>query len=324
VRLVIALGGNALLQRGEKPDASVQVAHVTAVSAALARAASEHEVLLCHGNGPQVGLLSLESETDTSLTRPYPLDVLGAQTQGMIGYWLAQGIRNAEPRSKSTVVTVITQTVVAADDPGFSTPTKFVGRGYTCTEAKGLAAVHGWQVARDGNRWRRVVPSPEPQDIVELPAISSLLHAGATVICGGGGGAAVTRDESGRLHGVDAVVDKDLTAAWLAVALHADRLIILTDIEAVMADFGKPDAHPIDHLTIAEIKASSYPVGSMGPKVDACARYVEATGKSASIGSLTDAAAVITGATGTVISNEPSPQPAAPSTPAAPLHSLSA
>jgi carbamate kinase len=324
VRLVIALGGNALLQRGEKPDASVQIAHVTAVSAALAAAASHHEVLLCHGNGPQVGLLSLESETDTSLTRPYPLDVLGAQTQGMIGYWLAQGIRNAEPRSKRPVVTIITQTVVDADDPGFGAPTKFVGRGYPCAEAQGLAAVHGWKVARDGDHWRRVVPSPEPRDIVELTTIRTLLHSGATVICGGGGGAAVIRDETGRLSGVDAVVDKDLTAAWLAVALKADRLIILTDIDAVMAEFGKPAANPIAHLTTAEIRASTYPVGSMGPKVVACARYVLATGKSASIGSLTDAEGVIAGVTGTVISDEPSTRPAAPTSPVVPLHRVSA
>jgi carbamate kinase len=300
VRVVVAIGGNALLQRDETPDADIQQRHLRDVGTAVAALAAHNELLICHGNGPQVGLLSLESESDTSLTRPYPLDVLGAQTQGMIGYWLAQAIRNGG--LQTPVVSVLSQTVVDPTDRAFQTPTKFVGRTYTRAEAAGLAALHDWRVARDGARWRRVVASPEPAAVVELEPIRTLVESGVTVICGGGGGAPVVQDHAGRLRGVDAVVDKDLTSAWLAVALQADRLIILTDVPAVMANFGRTDAQPLPFIDAGEEESAGYPTGSMGPKVEACRRFALATGRTATIGALSDAASVFAGHAGTVIS----------------------
>ena len=304
MRIVAALGGNALLERGERPDATVQLHHVQAAAEALAALAGEHELVVCHGNGPQVGLLALESEADRSLSRPYPLDVLGAQTQGMIGYWLAQSLRNAGVTKH--VVSVITQTVVDAADPGFADPTKFVGAVYDEDEAHRLAGLNGWQLARDGERWRRVVASPDPIGIVELDAVRALVDGGSVVVCGGGGGVPVTVDAAGRLAGVEAVVDKDLTAALLARALDADRLLVLTDVPAVMRDFGTPAAAPIARLYLDELDELSFPAGSMGPKITACRRFVADTGRPAAIGALTDAPALLAGTAGTTVAVRPS------------------
>jgi len=305
VRIVIALGGNALLARGEEPDAAIQLHHVQAAAEALAPLAVDHEVVICHGNGPQVGLLALESQADTSLSRPYPLDVLGAQTQGMIGYWLAQSLRNAGVASP--VLAVVTQTVVDAADPAFAAPTKFVGPVYSEAEARRLATAHDWRIAADGEHWRRVVASPEPRRLVEADSIARLVDAGTVVVCGGGGGAPVVDD--GRLSGVEAVVDKDLTSALLAISLRADRLVLLTDVSAVVRDFGTPDARPLRELTLEDLAHLEFAAGSMGPKIEACRRFVEATGHPAAIGSLTAVVAVLDGTQGTSVVTVPTTSP---------------
>jgi carbamate kinase len=304
VRIVVALGGNALLQRGERPDASIQLDHIRAAAGALAPLADEHDVIVCHGNGPQVGLLALESENDPELTRPYPLDVLGAQTQGMIGYWLAQSLRNAGV--SGSVLGVITQVVVDPADPAFAAPTKFVGPAYPRDRARQLGDQHGWTTARDGPAWRRVVPSPEPQRIVEQDSIVALAQAGTVVICGGGGGAPVV-DDGGLLRGVEAVVDKDLTAALLAIAVAADRLVLLTDVSAVMRDFGTPQQAPMPLLDLDDLTRLTFAAGSMGPKIEACRRFVAATGRPAVIGSLLDATALLDGKAGTTITSKGEP-----------------
>lgn len=300
MRVVAALGGNALLERGELPEATVQEQHVNKAALALAPLAQAHELVLTHGNGPQVGLLALENAADRGLRTPYPFDVLGAQTQGMIGYWLLQALQNALPGSR--VACLVSRTVVSADDPAFSHPTKFVGAVYDEAEARKLAAAHGWDIRQDGTRWRRVVPSPEPLDLLELPSVRVLLDSGAVVICAGGGGAPVVRDAAGMLHGSEAVVDKDLTAALLARQLDADALLLLTDVAAVQDGYGTPQARPIRRATPAELRARDFPAGSMGPKIEAVCRFVEATGKPAAIGRLADARALLAGEAGTLVS----------------------
>ncbi|GAA0250097.1 carbamate kinase [Saccharothrix mutabilis subsp. mutabilis] len=299
MRIVVALGGNALLARGERPDAEVQLHHVEAAARALAPLAEHHELVVCHGNGPQIGLLALESQRDESLTHPYPLDVLGAQTQGMIGYWLAQALRNEGVRRP--VLCVLTQTEVDPGDPAFGAPTKFIGPVYDRARAEDLALRHGWAVAADGPHWRRVVASPEPLRLTEQEPIARLVAEGVVVVCGGGGGVPVARGGDGRLRGAEAVVDKDLTAAALAIGLAADRLVLLTDVPHVMRDFGTPDARPLRHLDVDELRDLRFPAGSMGPKVEACRRFVAATGFPAAIGALTDAGAVVAGEAGTTI-----------------------
>src|SRR6185312_6122885 len=222
MRIVIALGGNALLQRGERADAATQQANAERAVQALAPLADAHEIVLTHGNGPQVGMLALESAADPALSIPYPLDVLGAQTQGMIGYWLLQALQNALPGRQ--VASIINQTLVLPHDPAFAHPTKFVGEVYPRAQAEELARSRGWTVRQDGSgdTWRRVVGSPQPQRVVETRLIRLLMRSGALVVCAGGGGVPVVRDERGKLRGVEAVVDKDLTAAVLAEALEAD------------------------------------------------------------------------------------------------------
>ena len=199
MRIVIAVGGNALLERGEKPDAAVQHRHVHRAAQALAPLAADHQLIVCHGNGPQVGLLARESGTDPQLSRPYPLDVLGAQTQGMIGYWLVQELGNAGVTKP--VVALITQTVVDPNDPAFAGPTKFIGAGYSREQAEQAAARYGWTMAVDGDRWRQVVPSPEPLRVVEQETIRALVDRDVVVVCGGGGGAPVAEDDIGLLSG---------------------------------------------------------------------------------------------------------------------------
>ena len=301
MRIVVALGGNALLMRGERADAFVQLHHVEVAARALAPLAAEHELVVCHGNGPQIGLLALESEADPSLTRPYPLDTLGAETQGMIGYWLAQSLRNAGVRKP--VLAIVTQTVVDAADPAFTAPTKFIGPIYDGDQADRLAKQNGWTMAADGPHWRRVVPSPEPLRLVEQESIEQLVSGGTVVVCAGGGGAPVVDD--GQLRGVEAVVDKDLTSAELAIVLKADHLLLLTDVSAVMTDFGMPDAEPLHHLDVEDIEHLTFPAGSMGPKIEACRRFVQATGSMAAIGALADAGALLVGAAGTAIIPRP-------------------
>jgi carbamate kinase len=299
MRIVVALGGNALLQRGEKPDAAIQIEHVRTAARALAPLASQHELIICHGDGPQVGMLAMESENDPALSGAYPLDVLVAQTQGMIGYWLSQGLRNAGVTKP--IVCLVTQTIVDSADPAFRAPTKFVGSVYDHTHAQELAQRHGWAIAADGANWRRVVASPEPQRLVEQETISRLLADGTVVICGGGGGAPVFEGPTGQLTGVPAVVDKDYVAALLAVTVNADRLVVLTDVPAIMTHFGTPQATALGSVSIEELAAMQFPAGSMAPKIEACRRFVAATGARASVGALADAAALLDGTAGTTI-----------------------
>ena len=299
MRIVVALGGNALLRRGQKPDADVQEANVARAAAALASLGDQYELVITHGNGPQVGVLAMQSAADPHLTTPYPFDVLGAQTQGMIGYWLLQAMQNNLPGRQ--VAAIINQTLVAAGDPAFDNPTKFVGEVFEEGEAKELAARRGWTVRRDGSGWRRVVGSPRPQRVVETRLIRLLLNSGAVVVCAGGGGVPVIRNEQGHLEGVEAVVDKDLTAAVLAEALEADALLVLTDVPHVVRGFGTPEEVPILRATPAALRREDFPAGSMGPKVDAVCRFVEVTGDMAAIGRLEDAGAILNGDAGTIV-----------------------
>lgn len=299
MRIVVALGGNALLERGQKPDAEVQEENVRRAVDALAPLAHEHELVITHGNGPQVGVLALQSASDPHLTTPYPFDVLGAQTQGMIGYWLLQSMQNHLPDRQ--VAAIINQTLVEAADPAFADPTKFVGEVYGREDAERLTTDRGWIVRADGTGWRRVVGSPRPQRVVETRLIRLLLDSGAVVVCAGGGGVPVIRDENGQLRGVEAVVDKDLTSSVLADALDADALLVLTDVPAVMTDFGTPEQAPISRATPSALRAQGFPDGSMGPKVEAVCRFVELTGGMAAIGSLQDATAILRGEAGTVV-----------------------
>lgn len=300
MRVVVALGGNALLHRGERPDAEPQRLNVLHAVQSLAPLAATHELVLTHGNGPQVGVLAMESAADPLLSRPFPLDPLGAETQGLIGYWLAQGLRNELPDRE--VAALLTQCVVRADDPAFGRPTKFVGPVYAEDEARRLADERGWVIAPDGARWRRVVASPEPQSIVEAEVVRMLVDRGVVVICAGGGGIPVVRLDDGRLEGVEAVIDKDLTAALLAETLHADALLLLTDVEAVESDFGRPGSAPIRTATAAALRAHGFPDGSMGPKVEAACRFAERTGGLAAVGALTHATALLAGTAGTRVS----------------------
>ncbi|MGZ4601144.1 MAG: carbamate kinase [Oryzihumus sp.] len=299
MRIVAALGGNALLRRGEKPDAATQEANVDRAVHALAPLAHDHELVLTHGNGPQVGVLAMQSASDPHLTTPYPFDVLGAQTQGMIGYWLLQALENALPGRE--VAALVTQTRVAADDPAFLKPTKFVGAVYSEAEARILAGARGWSIAPDGEQWRRVVPSPAPERIVETGLIARLLEANTVVVCAGGGGVPVVETPGGELQGIEAVVDKDATAALLAVAIDADFLLLLTDVAAVEVDYGLPQARPIRCATPGDLRALPFPAGSMGPKVEAACHFVEVTGRSAAIGALGDTKAILAGEAGTIV-----------------------
>jgi carbamate kinase len=299
MRLVVAVGGNALLERGDVPEAEIQVLHALEAVRALAPLAADHDLVITHGNGPQVGLLAMESTRDPDLAHPFPLDVLGAQTQGMIGYFFLQAFGNALPGRE--VASLICQTVVSSLDNAFHDPTKFVGSVYTEADALRVAEKFGWAVRPDGPHWRRVVPSPEPHEIVELATVRRLLDGGVLVICDGGGGIPVVRGPDGQLRGTEAVIDKDLTASLLARQVGADSLVLLTDVPNVISGFGTEHARPMGRVTTTDLRAEPFPAGSMGPKVDAACRFVEATNRSARIGRLSDAAGVLAGNRGTEI-----------------------
>ena len=296
--VVIALGGNALLRRGEPLDADLQRANVKVAAEAIAEVARDHRVVLTHGNGPQVGLLALQNAAFAGAP-PYPLDILDAETEGMVGYLLQQELGRHLDRSR--LATILTQVVVDPADPAFADPTKFVGPVYGDVEAVWqLEAERGWTFKRDGTTWRRVIPSPEPHVIVELEAIRILVEAGVTVICSGGGGIPVAVDDGG-MTGVEAVIDKDLSAALLATNLGADALLLLTDVDGVHDRFGTAESRLVREATPAELRALDLPAGSMGPKVEACGRFTAATGKPSAIGALPDAAAVLAGNSGTAV-----------------------
>jgi carbamate kinase len=300
VLVVAALGGNALLRRGDLPEADTQQRNVKLAAGVLAEVAREHRIVVTHGNGPQIGLLALQSEALRDV-RTYPLDVLGAESEGMIGYLLEQELGNALP--DRTVVSLLTQVVVDVLDPGFRTPTKPIGPCYTEPQARELCKQRGWRMAADGDdtRWRRVVASPAPRSIVELPAIRVLLEHDVLVVCAGGGGIPVIVDVNGARHGVEAVVDKDHSAALLARQLGADMLVLLTDVEGVQLDFGTPNPRLLRETTPAELRRYEFAPGSMGPKVNAAAWFVTTTGGRAAIGALGDAAAILHGEAGTLI-----------------------
>lgn len=307
MRVVVALGGNALLRRGEPADAGAQRHNVTVAVRALAELAGSHEVIVTHGNGPQVGLLALQGAAYAQVA-PYPLDVLGAETEGMIGYLLDQELVNA--LGARPVATLLTQVIVDAGDPAFEKPTKFIGPVYTKERAQQLAYARHWAVAADGEHWRRVVASPEPRSIVELSTIRLLVEAGVLVVCGGGGGIPVVVDRDGRLHGVEGVIDKDLAAALLAEGLGADALLMLTDVDGVQVNWGTPQARRLSEVSVGELAGMTFAAGSMGPKVQAACRFADRTGGIAAIGSLADAAALLEGRAGTRVRTAPQTAPA--------------
>ena len=301
MRAVIALVGNALLKRGEPMTAERQRENVRTAAPALAVVAREHELVLAHGNGPQVGLLALQAAAYTEV-EPYPLDVLGAQTQGMIGYFLEQELGNYLDKDEMFAV-LLTMIEVDPADPAFQNPTKFVGPVYTQPQADELANEKGWAFKEDGQHWRRVVPSPEPKRIFEIRPIRGLLNHDVIVICAGGGGVPVMFDPDSdhKLVGVEAVIDKDLASQLLAHEVDADLLVLATDVDAVYTDWGTPQQARLDRVTPAELRSLSFPAGSMGPKVEAVARFVEATGKRAAIGALDDIEAIVEGSAGTQV-----------------------
>ncbi|MEV4471932.1 carbamate kinase [Nonomuraea sp. NPDC049504] len=294
MRIVIALGGNALLHRGERADAATQIRNAAHAAEQIARLASHHQILVVHGNGPQVGLLAEESERDPTLERGYPLDTLVAETQGMIGYWLAQGVGRHLP--DVPVAALVTQVVVDPADPAFDHPEKPIGPYYPEADAERLTTERGWTFVRERHGYRRVVPSPRPERVVELPVIARLLDAG-TVVIAGGGGAPV----SGDLTGIEAVVDKDAVAALLATQLEADLLAILTDVPYVYADYGTPRQRPITTASPDKLDGDSFTPGSMGPKVAAACAFSRATGRPVAIGALDELAQVVDGTSGTRI-----------------------
>lgn len=296
MRIVVALGGNALLRRGQPLDAEAQRANVARAALALAPLAAEHDLVVTHGNGPQVGLLALQAAAFKEV-RPYPLDVLGAETEGMIGYMIEQELRNAAPGLK--VATLLTQVEVAPDDPAFAAPTKPVGPIYAKADADRLALTQGWTIALDGRHYRRVVASPQPRRILEIETIRLLVDAGVTVICAGGGGIPVVVDGA-RIKGVEAVIDKDAASAMLARDLNADLLVMLTDVSAVSIDWGTPSARAIKSATPAALADYEFAPGSMGPKIEA-AIAVASLERTAAIGALEDVAAILEGKAGTRI-----------------------
>ena len=299
MRIVVALGGNALLKRGEPMTHDVQRANIRVAAQAIAPVAQMHQVVLAHGNGPQVGLLALQASAYKDV-EAYPLDVLGAQTEGMIGYMIEQELGNLLP-FEVPFATILTMVEVDPEDPAFKNPTKFVGPIYEQEEADRLKVEKGWVFKQDGAKWRRVVPSPLPKRIFEIRPVKWLLEHGTLVICAGGGGIP-TMYEAGKerwLTGIEAVIDKDLASELLARDLGADLFVIATDVDGVYLDWGKPEQRRLDRVTIEELRALPFPAGSMGPKVAAAIQFVERTGKRAAIGSLQDIEKIVTGEAGT-------------------------
>ena len=298
-RAVVALGGNALLRRGEPLESESQARAAREAAARLASVAADQQLIVTHGNGPQVGLLALMSEAYSDTGARYPLDVLGSETEGQIGYVLALALDNA--LAEQEAVAVLTRVVVDADDPAFQSPSKFIGPVYSRADARALARRHGWTVKRDGEAWRRVVPSPEPRRIVGLGAIERLIDAGFVVICTGGGGIPVIETADGGQRGVEAVIDKDLASALLAIDLGVETLVLATDVSAVYDDYGTARQHAITRVSPAELRARRFAAGSMGPKVEAVCRFVERTGGRGVIGSLQEIDAMFRGQAGTQV-----------------------
>ena len=299
--VVTALGGNALLKRGEAMTAENQRANVRIACEALAPVAREHQLVIGHGNGPQVGLLSLQ-QSAYSKVDPYPFDVLGAQTEGSIGYMIEQELGNLLPFERP-LATLLTMIEVDPADPAFKNPTKFIGPVYAKADADRVAKEKGWVFKQDGDKWRRVVPSPSPKRIFELRAIQWLLEHNTVVIAAGGGGIPTMYEPGAKrkLVGVECVIDKDLATELLARELRADLLVILTDADAVYVDWGKPTQKAIRRAGPDAISAFPFPAGSMGPKVEAACRFARATGKDAAIGALPDLGKIMAGQAGTTV-----------------------
>ncbi|MGR5065374.1 carbamate kinase [Photobacterium sp. DNB22_13_2] len=295
--VVVALGGNALLRRGEPLEADIQRQNIAKAAQTIAEIGKDYNVVLVHGNGPQVGLLALQG-LEYKKVNPYPLDVLGSETQGMIGYMLMQELKNLLP--EQDVSCMLTQMTVDPNDPAFADPTKPIGPVYGEAEAREMAEKYHWTVKPDGQYFRRVVPSPLPTGIVESDAITTLIKQEHLVICTGGGGIPVKK-ENGKLVGVEAVIDKDMSAAYLAQQLNADALLILTDADAVYLDWGKPTQKALRSTTPRELAQYAFDAGSMGPKIDASCKFIEKGGKLVGIGALADGLAILKGEAGTNI-----------------------
>lgn len=299
--VVIALGGNALLRRDQSLTAENQRENARIAALALAEVVrAGHDLVVTHGNGPQVGLLALQGMAYKP-DETYPLDMMGAETEGMIGYLIEQELENALNHDR-TVASLLTQVRVDPDDPAFASPTKFVGPVYERDEAERVAERHGWSIAQDGKKWRRVVPSPAPVEIPDLKVIRLLLLHGTIVICAGGGGIPVIANPDGRLTGIEAVIDKDATSALLADGLGADALLLLTDVDGVYRGFGTDASERIERLAPEEARALDLPAGSMGPKIEAAARFANGgSSRMAGIGRLAAALAILEGDAGTRI-----------------------
>lgn len=302
MRIVAALGGNALLQRGEPPTAENQRRNVRTAAEALAPLARDNDLVVSHGNGPQVGLLALQAAA-ASAGEPYPLDVLDAETEGQIGYLIEQELRNVLPPDRDCAA-LLTQIEVDPGDPAFRNPTKPIGPLYDKSEADALRRERHWDMAQDGTAYRRVVPSPEPKRIFELTVIKLLVRHGVTVICAGGGGIPTVRREDGSLVGVEAVIDKDLASALLAQELEADALLMLTDVDAVQHGWGTAEARRFRQLPSKTARRCRFAPGSMGPKVEAACRFADATSGMAGIGRLADAGKILVGRAGTVVTRD--------------------
>jgi carbamate kinase len=299
--IVVALGGNALLRRSDPMTVEVQRANIKVAVDALAPLVEQYDLVLAHGNGPQVGLLALQAAAYPAV-EPYPLDVLGAQSQGMIAYMLEQELGNVLPTEKP-IATLLTMVEVDPDDPAFGDPTKFVGPTYVKKKADALAAEKGWVFKRDGGLWRRVVASPEPKRIFEIRPIRWLIEQGTVVICTGGGGipTAFSKDRPNTLVGVEAVIDKDLASELLARELNASMFVMATDADGVYLDWMTPEQRRLGWVTPEELEEHSFAAGSMGPKVEAAKRFVRATCNRAAIGRLEDIARIVAGEAGTNI-----------------------
>ena len=300
MRLVVALGGNALLKRGEPMTAETQRANVAKAAKSLAALVEAgHQIVITHGNGPQVGLIALQAAAGPK-DGAYPLDILGAESEGMIGYLIEQELGNLLGEDAS-LATLLTQVRVDVKDPAFAQPTKPIGPVYDEATAERLATERGWTVKPDGDSWRRVVASPEPLEILELKVIAMLVKAGVVVICAGGGGIPVVARGDGSLFGIEAVIDKDRASALLARQLDADMLLLLTDVDAVYLDFGMPEARRIARVGADTLSPGRFASGSMRPKIEAATRFATQTGHPSAIGRLEDAMAMLSGDAGTLI-----------------------
>jgi len=304
MRIVVALGGNALLKRGQPMTPEAQHTNVRIAALALADLARDHTIIVAHGNGPQVGLMALQAAAYAPGTL-WPLDILGAETEGMIGYLLEQELMNAQPPG-TECATLLTRVRVDSDDPAFGSPTKPIGPVYSLADGESVQIRHQWSMVEETKgQLRRVVPSPLPVEILGLGPIRLLVEAGVCVICAGGGGIPVVRRQDGRMEGVEAVIDKDRTASLLARDLGADALLMLTDVAAVFRDWGAPDQAPIAAITPEALDGLSFAAGSMAPKVAAACVFVRAGGGLAGIGRLQDARRILEGLAGTQVRQTP-------------------